>query len=303
MSSQAIAFPFLQLDADALSPGPWQVSADGETWDWLASELAGWDYNVDLRFRRAVDIAMTPIGEPLGLPDGCAIELVVRSRTGAGRLKRNDTIRFWGEYRTGSDAGSFDVEFTIDGAELSGSLLLHTELILAEEPADYGPLSPNMAGSRLWEEQFHVDLEGELGRFPMQAGSFSELFAGREWEGSRWYLHWRPELLDHSFLSCVRLYVNTDLKEFCARFVGNDPDTLTEVMSAVGFQMAAAVVLGMPEGQDLDDFDSETLGGTVRSWLEAAFPDDEFEGVRRRIRTDPGSFQARLQVALEVRDD
>ena len=61
-----------------------------------------------------------------------------------------------------------EVSLNPPSENLGGTLLLLSQLTLAEPSASESPLAPRSPGSILWEDRVSVTLEGSAARFPVE---------------------------------------------------------------------------------------------------------------------------------------
>jgi hypothetical protein len=266
----------------------------------LEDTVEGWDYAMDLRLERTLDIDLNAAAETLRIaPEDLLLTLVVTVGTGGARGERMRRV-VW-RSTPANDGSPMAIAFDLPGPWLSRSVTLTTELILGQDCAG-SRLSPRMATSRLWRDVKTVNIEPAATRFPMEATSFRTMFPDSS-VSAPWHLEWSTADLDREFAAAVRLYLNKDIPEFVSRFTGGDPTDVRLVMGAVITQLCRGVV-------DIDAFDlsmaqeqGETLGGVTAAWLQRAFPNQALTTIRAIAQSRPAVFESVLATLASLGDD
>lgn len=297
--SRRVAFPFLTLDDEAVDAEPWMVSLNSA--DPVPAEkfLADWDSASTLRVMRGISFDHARCSECLGLdPDDLSLAVSVQIGTGRGTMPRS--LRSAGVWQVPPDAPELRIEFDIPGATLAHRLNLRTEVILASEPARPDSLSPRRPGSRIWQHQHDLSLEGDESRFPIMAASFSEVFKGKTMQGALWYLHWVPGDPYRDFGGAVRLYVNTDQTEFVERFNTGDPATVQTVLADVMSQIIERSLGAERDARVLADCPEGSVGNMAKIWMKRACPGMGVEQLQSMLEFRPGELRAALLAAAET---
>lgn len=298
--NQRVAFPFNRLDNDAVGFAGWRIGDPGHPLVPAPDILEAWDYERDLEvgvsFEFDFELAAVQLDIPL---DDLSMTLVLKAGTGSGKMPRR-VDRLHTE-QLDPLVPEVDTRVLVAGARVSGRLLIDIGIVLASEPAKSGPLAPTMVGSRLWSARKDILLEdGGAARFPLETVSFSLAFAGQPHASAPWYVHWRTGYLDADFGGAVRVYVNSDYKELCERFVSGDPATVQAVLGDVMSQMIEHVV-GMPDSEEaLEDCFEGSVGDQVRGWLDMAFPGQSLNKIRAEMTGAPGRFRATIMAAAQL---
>ncbi len=298
--NQRVAYPFKRLDSEAVGFMGWQIGDPGQPLVPATDIFEGWDYERDLEVGAGFELDFERASALLEIPaEALSMALVLKAGTGSGKMpRRMDRIRV---AKLDPRVPNLDMRAIVSGSQLSGRLLLEASIVLNAEPSASGALAPTVRGSRLWSARKDVLLEdGGAARFPLETVSFSTAFAGQPHASAPWYVHWRTGFLDADFGGAVRVYVNSDDKELCDRFVEGDPATVQAVLGDVMSQMIEHVV-AMPDCDEaLEDCFEGSVGDQVRNWLDMAFPSQSLNKVRAEMSGAPGRFRATIMAAAQV---
>lgn len=299
MSGDRFSFPFRRIPKDVIEVSEWFWTRKDSTEKVLVDSIPDWDYSVDLGFRREIKVDIESILSAIGLESsGARLELVVTLVTGA--QERFRTV-VWRQMMPSQGEASIEPNFRLSGSGLSKRIVLRSEIILASDQGASGALAPSRSGSRLWEDSCVGDLEGTLGRFPLEVLDFGEVFP--DMQTALWYLDWDPNHLDNAFLGSVRLCLNCAQVSFMDRFRQEDPIVLSLVLSGIIFQMTVAA-LGNDEFCDRhSEFEDHTVGSVISSWLESAYPGELAKTIAEDLEVDPGRFAARVSEIVGAAND
>ena len=294
-----IAFPFLTLDPSAIRPEPWVLLENGVEGAFSDAWLPDWDSARDITLRRMLTADLDRASELLAMRVGDGdLELVVRIGTGPGNMPRH--MLATSRRSLSRTEPTIVLDEIVQGRSLSQRLFVETLVILRRPGRIVTPLSPNQAGSKLWSDQLDLRLEGEEPRFPMEAVSFGNRFAGRPEAYAPWLLHWTPGNLHRDFGGSVRLYLNSDRADFTARLRQGDRATTQVVLADIMTQIISA---SLRQG-DFESFASEadpcSIAGRALSWIRLAFPDQDIPGVRSMLDLRPSLFHAAVLAAADI---
>lgn len=293
-----IAFPFLTLDQTAISPEPWVLLDGGLETPIRDAWLPDWDAARDLRLRRLVTTDLDRAADLLSMPiDDGALELVTRIGTGIGNMPRR--IIATSKLPLTRMEPTVVIDEVVPGHSLSQRLLVDT-LVILRQPREGSPLSPDLAGSKLWLDQFDLRLEGEEPRFPMEAVSFLERFAGRPEAYAPWLLHWTPGNLHRDFGGSVRLYLNSDRADVTDRLLAGDRATTQVVLADVMTQIISVSLRQNDFERLAVEADPCSIAGRAAHWIGLAFPGQDIAAVRSMIDLRPSAFHAGILAAADI---
>lgn len=290
-----IAFPYRTVRDDNVTTGDWLlVGRDGQPYP-IVGSIPGWDYDTELRVRRRLQLKPLRILDETGLTDQpVELRLNVVTLTGPTSYRNLQLcleiplVENWFQ----------DIDLRLDSRKLAEALTLRTEVVLGDR-LDHGlRFVASAAGSRLFHDSQKIQLEGSLGRFPMELLDFDASLPGLRASNAMWYLDWDPTRPESHFLGTVLLYINSANDEIAERVRNMEP----AVMSILRCDVIRAMCEVMLRSDDFlagfHYFDSDTVGGQVRDWLVAAFGDVMPEVLVMLLRSSPGRFEARLQEAF-----
>lgn len=295
-----VAFPFLTLSDHALEAGPWMLSLNDDAPRPAADYLPDWDYASSISLQRTVTLNRELAAAELEIDkDHLALSLCVRVGTGAGRLPRSIISQQQRSFDDGVDTVILDMD--IPGDVLSSVLDLMTEIVIEEEPAEGGALSPSRPFERVWHETNRIRLEGEEPRFPIEVADLGSILPGGIGSSAPWYVHWSPGDWSRDFHGSMRLYLNKDHPKFIERVTAGDPETLRAIMADVMGQVCERF-LGSDDCETLAQaFDEGSLGSQAVSWIRTAWPDRDLGFVQSQLKSRPGTFRAAIHALAEQR--
>jgi hypothetical protein len=301
--SATFALPFLSLPDEAVTVERWMIGQTGGALLPMKPIFNEWDYAADVELCSSISIDMSAAAEMLAIPeDELRLAVVLKVGTGRGRFPRIVEPVSSRLVDTATDQ-PMELQAIMPGNRLSGRLYARIDVLLATPAKNASILSPTRIGSRLWSDEFSVELEdGGDNRFPIEVLSFSETFPGHGHVTAPWYLSWRPGGLAADFGGSIRLYVNSDHAELAERVVDGDTLTLQAILGDVMVQMVGAALDAEDLAEQLDCSEEGSVGAQISGWLDLAFPGRELSEVRNIRRNLPGHFHASIHAAAELGD-
>jgi hypothetical protein len=255
-------------------------------------QIAGWDYDSHMEFGRSIELRPREAVESIGLTKSAAdLSVIVTAETGPTSYR-------WLVARTdvpGTSEWKHDIRFSIESAHLAQRLSLVTEVVLAKQIPDPGRFVPNRFGSRLFRDAKIIQLEGSLGRFPMEMIDFRKGLPFLQAPDALWYLDWDPSRPESQFLGTVLLYVNSAHPEVSNLVQAAEPTILSILRCDVIRAMSQAMLQNEEFLASYADYGTDTVGGQVREWLLMAFGDQKPVLLRSKLESAPGRFEAQLQ--------
>ncbi|CAB0989100.1 hypothetical protein FRC0497_00896 [Corynebacterium diphtheriae] len=188
----------------------------------------------------------------------------------------------------------------VPSTETGGELKLSVVVFLKGNYAlSESSLAPSNFGSKLWESNFKVLLEGTGPMFPVSAIDFAK--ANFEFKKAMWYLEIQPYLESH-ISRCVRLYLNSGhpaIENFLK-------ETSTPESEAIGKQLQFDTMhqlLTFAYSQDFEQWqefakEDGTFAAALNQLHDRYFPNQPPETVIDLFKTDPGRITAILQAQL-----
>ncbi|MFD5161272.1 hypothetical protein ACFWMJ_24895 [Streptomyces hawaiiensis] len=288
--------PYRAPADNVVSAGPWLlIVEDGEFP--LPDALPDWDYQMDLRVRRAVHVDLDRTRRESGLPTDTALMLsAVWTATGSNLSGPAQHVRM-----TDTGTNTVPLDFTLRGADLGGLLLLDTALLLADRRDRSRPSSPRRAGSVLWSDRTAVRLQGDAPQFPMAVIDFARTSFP---DSAAWHLQISGGL-ESATMGALLLLVNEQNVVTATAFQNASRPRPVDriVLSAVYADSARVMVehaLGHEEFTEESDFPEGSLGATLQSLFDQLFPGQPITDIRLRQRKSPALFASDLQAAVKI---
>lgn len=293
------AMPFLVLDDDAVSVTPWLVSIDGQDDVPNPRMLKGWDYAASVKVDRRMEVDFRLASEQLEIPvEQLRLSIVVMEGTGSGTIPR--VLRHILKQQVDRENQVVDISLNLASDSLSQRLALKTLVLLEGAPDARSSFSPNLPGSKLWEDLQDVALEGDAPRFPIEAISFRQCFTGRIQEYALWHLQWMTADMHRDISGSLRLYVNSDREDFIERITALDPLTMQTMLADVMGQLVSRLLYLPDLKEQIKGAEQGSVARQAQQWFELAFPDQSHSQVLSLYEHKPGEFNAAILAAAEV---
>lgn len=290
-----IVFPHKTIGETCCRVGEWiLLGEDGKALP-IRGALSGWDYDTKLVLQRHIELEPLRALEETGF-EGKEVDLRLNviSLTGPNcyrSLVSTHEVPLIDDWR-------HDIEISMNSGDLAETLTLKTEITLRSTIEHKMPFVASTVGSRLYLDTEKIQLEGNLGRFPMEHVDFKKSMPGLRANEAMWYLDWDPSRPDSRFLGAVLLYINASQQEVSERIRTMDPVLMAVLRCDVIRTMCEGMLQNEEFVSGFDHFDSDTLGGQVRDWLVAAFDDTIPDVLKNMMQNSPGRFEARIQKAF-----
>ncbi len=294
------AYPFRTLDTAAVSSDPWLVSVDGRPADELHMWISDWAYNSRLRFQRKLAVNWHVAAEQLQIPaPQLALCVLVTAGTGPGTIPQR--LIHLAPMRISKSTPEVLIEFEPDSRQLSQRLQIATNIALTETPARCGRLSPTLVGARIWADEVDVRLEGDEPRFPMEVVSFTAMF-GNQAAASKapWFLQWNPGDPNRDLHGAVRLYLNEDMKDVVDRITSGDSHLIQAMLADVISQLVENAISQIDAYGDLQSCEPGSIGSTVMTWINQAWPGESLTAIRSSLEYQPGRMRAAMLAVADV---
>ncbi len=293
------ALPFLTLSEPAIGMSPWIAKLDEHPKQPLSEYLPNWEYYSRLQISRSASVDYKAAAEMLNLrPGSFELIVVVDVATGPGTIPRQIVTQV--EFPVSDRSNEIELRLDLQSEQLSGQILLTTNVLLHSIGKRLTELAPSQAGARLWSDTTRSRLEGEEPRFPMEEASFDIMFADRPQASALWYLHFDPSRLDGDLHGAIRLYLNADNPDFIERVKSEDPLTLRMLLADV-ISLISERALGMKDASEiLVGSEPGSLARQVLHWLQMAFPGSSIERIQATCEGRPGEFRSALQSIAEI---
>lgn len=290
------ALPYRTPPEDVIDAQSWiLVTEDGELT--LPEALADWDYQMNLRLRRAVQIDLDRARTEAGLPRDASLALAT-VWTATGSNLRSPAQR---HLLVGRGRREVEVSFDIRGTDLGGLLQLDTALVLSERLNDAPPSAAHRAGSVLWSDRRSLRLQGDAPQFPVAVVDFSATSIP---DHAGWHVQIGDDL-HAAAMGNVLLLVNEQNTVVASAFRNAaKPRPIDRVvLSAVYADVARTMLehaLSIDEFVDGATFEADTLGNTLMSLFGQWFGDGSISDARLRLQRSPSHFASDVQHAARV---
>lgn len=290
------ALPYRVPRGDAFKAEPWRLVSDDDESP-LPESLPGWDYQMDLHFRRTVSLDLDRVRAESGLTESCPILLVaVWTATGSNLRGPGRHIRLSGNGWT-----TAMLDFEMRGADLGGTLLLDTAVVLAERRENARPSTPRRAGSVLWSDRVTLRLQGDAPMFPMAVIDFALTSFPH---GAAWHLQ-ISGTLESAAMGSLLLLVNEKNAVATTAFknaaLPRPADRI--VLSAVYADTARVMMehaLAQDDFVDGAEFPDDSLGAAFLALFDRLFPGRSITDVRLQCMYSPALFSSELQAAVKI---
>lgn len=157
--------PYLTPSGDIVDMQPWRALQHGDEVT-LISPIDDWVTGTDLSLSRGVVVDLDTLRKQCRLPDASALGMVVSWRSDASKIQRHIYTRALEDSRN-------EVQVTLPGTEIGGTVRISTSIVLLEDVIDSAPGAPNRRGAVLARDTFALTLEGEGSMFPMAVIDFT----------------------------------------------------------------------------------------------------------------------------------
>lgn len=290
--TSAYAFPYKTVPTELYVLGPWQRHDRDSNAQGVNDQIKGWDYDAHLKLARSINMQPASALDVLGLdPSVAHLALIVTAETGPTGYR-------WLAYQTdvpNNHEWHHEICFEVDSSHLSQQLTLVTEIVLAKRIPEAGSFTPKELGSRLLRDIHAIQLEGSLGRFPMEMVDFQKALPMLRAPHALWYLDWDPARPESQLLGTVLLYINSAHPDASRLRDLAEPSLVSALRCDIIRTMCQAMLRNEDFLVNYSEYDANTVGGQVREWLRLAFGDQKPEVILSRLDASPGRFEAQLQ--------
>lgn len=296
--ARQFAAPYRRPDEQRFAPEHWVLGREGIP---LEAHVSDWDYQQDFVLSRQVTVDLG------GVREDCRLGEESRVRFSAGFYCPDTHRREYGIPHDVQLRGkeTVEVQVSVTGREVSGSLNAVTEMTLLEPGSNPDPLSPSRPGARLWRDARSLRLEGSGSRFPVELVAFES--AGGFPNRAGWRVDWGSRDLDRPVLGTLRLLVNTDVEKVAQAVSGPNQDSEARaIASAIRYDVARRMIFSALRDDEFcersPNFPDESLGAALRDLISLYFGSDSLDGLVAQARHQPERLEARIQDALRIFD-
>lgn len=291
-----VALPYKIPAASRILASPWLLVIGQAELGELPNEIPEWDYNTDLQISRRVRLDLPAIYSDAELPPSTPLHTTVVWESSGSRQRR----RAFQQLVDGRH--EIDIDCTLYGSEIGGTLTIRTIVCLAESRSlPVAPFTAHLAGSVLWDESTTVRLEDDAPQFPVTIIDFALTNLP---EQSTWFVQIAGDL-DSAAMGSLLLCINQSNGAVAAAFENASTasaDQLATIRS-VHADVARQLVEHALSDADFDhdvDYPDESLGRMLQSLVQRLFPDQDVQDLRVRRNTLPTLFSAEVQGAVHT---
>lgn len=292
------AFPYLRPVEDPLAAcGGWMLhDADAEAVA-LPGHIEDWDYQVDIRLSRDVEVNRGGIIHDCGLDPDSKLTLKVSVHSPSADLRKRQVSHVLVEEVIGPEESTqIPLAVSIPGSTIFTAFELVTEIMLSRDQEPETCIVASAAGTRLWKESTRVRVEGSMGRFPVQEADLAK----RGYKGCGWQLVWNAGDWDTDYFQGLLLLLNTGNP--VVKKTIKDKDPMFEAM--MRYDVARQLIVSGLRSEDFmsrhEGFDEDSVGHFILTLIHRCFPDSDIDHIATRFEASPGDFEASLQHALAM---
>lgn len=264
----------------------WWLERDGQRFS-CPDVLPGWDYDSPLTIGMTLSIDGDEVLASTGLTQLEALAGVLQIECRSAQVRFMDRASFGG-----SDGNRIEIRRTVPAGSVANSLTFRAHVVLGEN-RELHAAAPRVAarkGARLISLPPHtVVIEGDAGRFPTEAVSFTALGL----KDAPWTISLTHEDMGDSFMGAVRLLLNSDHPVTKQILVGEDHDRFSDAMTADLIRLLVAGLrneLVAPGHLESEDSLASVMDSMCGTYLNCSF-----EEARSLFAGDPIAFDALVQ--------
>jgi len=290
--------PYLTPSPERFAVGDWILISDESSMP-LTDLFPTWEPAVSIKTCVPIKVDI------LGILEDCNLGIDARLRLGAIWHSSGTMLRGRGnliDLNLNDSGKELKLGINVEGINLSKSIDLSLQLILAVPSSQQKPFTPKLPGSILWQSKpHHVLLEGEGTRFPIEVMDFSQAYSPYP-NDAAWVLHWDPHDLHQTILGNVRLYINKKHERVVQAVSNNKPEDF-DLREAIRFDVARSLIYGALDNDEFmenpDEFEDGSIGSAVRNMLNLYFPDMPILDIQLDSKQRQ-TFEPKLQAKLRA---
>lgn len=263
----------------------------------MPNELQYWDYLTDLELRRNIRVDIDRTRQRSGLGSDAVLMLSsVWTSSGSNLRGPGHPVRI-----TGAGIQTIEMAFKLTGAELGGTLILDTALVVAFPGSSLRPAAPRRAGSVLWSDRHSLRLQGDAPQFPIAVIDFDKTSFPSD---AAWHLQISDNLESATMGSLLLLVNERNAPAVAAVQNAERPrDTDKLVLSAMKADVSRIMVehaLRNGDFQEGADFPDDSVGETLMTLVGQLFPGMSITDLKLRHENQPNLFASDVQNAVKL---
>jgi hypothetical protein len=297
-----IAFPYPTLFPHVHQQGSWEVSIDGRH-RFFRDGSGSWDYDSQLEVACHLPWTLASLFEQADLSplfDGSRLAVVISTGSSEGTGRRfvatDLAVR---DCLPDNDGEGTTLRLTLDSASLCSRI--RASLYVYSSGGEIAGINL-LSGSILYREEAVLQLEGDLGSFPIRSISFSSHNLG----DGLWLVDCQAESPEDPLISSVTLLLNSDRTAFIEQLQseaeqtgflrwGIRADVVANVLSwlLLNDELSFDTTMEWPDG---------SLGSIAMTWLRTLGVESQasLQGLTEQMRREPGRFRQHCQSACAL---
>ena len=283
-------YPHRMADVGSVSWHHWWTERDGSRTP-LPPMLLGWDYASEEIVGISVDLDEEGLLGSTGLASIDEFEILAIADCSMMQqrfIARKSLV----EHKPGT---ATDVELQLPRGRVAGSVSLSAHLVLARTSQPRDKQVAHLRGARIHSSSpFSLRLEGNAGRFPTEAVSFSELGFGN----APWTVTCANEELSDGFMGRVRLLINIEHPVGRLALEPAAPPWIGRMLRMDVMRLLIAEVAGQVEAADDSSFDEGSVGQVLEKMCKF-FVGRGLKAAVRLYRDEPTYFDRLLHDRLD----
>lgn len=300
-----IAFPYPNLFPHVRQQGTWEASIDGT--QRLFKEGAGsWDYDSSLDLICRLPWTPKTLFEQAELSpllDGARLAVVISTGSSEGTGRRFVATDMAMRDSAENDEGEGTIlRISLDSACLCNRI--KASLYIYSSGGEIGGIRL-LSGSILYREEAALQLEGDLGSFPIRSIPFSTHNLG----DALWLVDCHADSPENPLISSVTLLLNSDRQVFIEQLQSESEQTgflRWAVRADVVATALSWLLLNDEFSFDINqDWPEGSIGAIATAWLMGIGVESSaaLQQLREQIGREPGRFRQRCQAASALSEE
>ena len=297
-----LAFPYPTLFPCIRSQCSWEATIDGNDRK-FSDGSRSWDYDSQVEIVCRLPWQPAVLFEQAGLSpllEGTRLAVVISTGTSEGTGRRFVVIdRPILECPSDDDGTGVTLSAAVDSTCLCNRI--KATLFIYSTGGQISGIRL-LSGSVLYKEEASLQLEGELGSFPIRSLGFSSHNLG----DGLWLVDCRAESPEDPLISSVTLLLNSDRTEFIDQLQReNRPNDFLRWTIRADVMASALTWLLLSSELSFDntiDWPEGSLGAVASKWLQTLGFESQSSLLRlgEEMRREPGRFRQRCQAACTI---
>lgn len=288
--------PFVTPDPSIVSEASWFIEVDGEV-RLLPASVPLWDYQSELQLQYFLQFDLNAFLAQCNLSASSQLALILTVRSDQTKIER----KLAEIVLSPSDRGESRTKVRVSGSDLGGRLTLESQIVV-KDAVPLNPLAASRPGSILWRSLAHTVVEGESGQFPTDASDFG--ISDPKFKDAGWILKVYPHDIESSFMSSVRLHLNTGQEPIRKLLAGSRDPATAQLSRFLDNDITRQLVYHALRSEEICNLDPDpegtTYGLVLRNLLEVLWPGSRTSTLRLWFNDSPERIEVQIQAARRV---